>query len=276
MESRLRPLDSCMNCGRSLEPTHAYCPSCGQKNVDRKVPFWVFIGEFVGKQMRLDGKWWNTLKPFLFRPGFLANEFIAGRRKRYAPPIQFFLFVGFFSFLMVNWYFDRTVSQQDIENGNFRITVVDEDEVDNVWEEYIYEQTIKAQQNPKPFFQQIFKQIPLVLLLVLPLYALLLSGIYKATGIFLVEHLVFLLYNHAFMFVLLGISFMLAMLGVFHGAFSLIFSLLFLVYLYVGMRRVYQKGWLKTGVQLVILGFAYILIVPFFLVSGGFFAGLLS
>ncbi|MEM7372628.1 MAG: DUF3667 domain-containing protein [Bacteroidota bacterium] len=276
MNPPLQPMDSCMNCGRSLDPTDAYCPSCGQKNVDRKVPFWVFLGEFVGKQFRLDGKWWRSLKPFLIRPGFLTNEFIAGRRKRYAPPIQFFLFIGFFCFLLVNKYFDREVSQQDIEKGNFRITVIDKEEIDNMLEEYIYEQAIKAQQNPKDFFQQIFKQIPIVLLLVLPMYAVLLRGFYFRSGIFLVEHLVFLLHTHAFLFVLLGLNFLLAMLGVYHGTITLICLAIFLVYLFMSMRRVYQKRRLKIVLHLILLGLCYVLIVPFFLISGGFFAGLLS
>jgi hypothetical protein len=77
-----------------------YCSECGQKRIreeDHSVLH--LIVESVGDFFHVDSKFFRTLRPLFFRPGFLTNEYLAGRRARYFHPFKLFLFISFIYFL---------------------------------------------------------------------------------------------------------------------------------------------------------------------------------
>jgi hypothetical protein len=103
-------------------------------------------------------------------------------------------------------------------------------------------------------------QLPTVMFLLLPLFALLLKLIYVRRGWFYSEHLVFALHTHAFAF--LAFAVMAALLGSSGGArwavlVSQLLAVAIPVYFYVAQKRVYAQGWLKTGLKALILGWIY-------------------
>ena len=79
----------CTNCG-ALAPG-AYCPECGQSTRERLPTFTQFMREATGRYLAFDGKLWKTLVPLLFRPGFLTQAYLAGKRKRFIGPARLFL-----------------------------------------------------------------------------------------------------------------------------------------------------------------------------------------
>jgi hypothetical protein len=90
----------CLNCHSSLPGDANYCLHCGQKTLhphDRSVRHLVF--ESVGDFFHLDSKFFATLWPLAFRPGFLTAEYLEGRRQRYFQPFKLFLFISFLFFL---------------------------------------------------------------------------------------------------------------------------------------------------------------------------------
>jgi hypothetical protein len=92
--------ERCKNCLTELPDGAKYCYHCGQKRVrleDHSV--WHLMVESVGDFFHLDSKFIATLWPLLLRPGFLTNEFLAGRRARYFQPFKLFLFISFLYFL---------------------------------------------------------------------------------------------------------------------------------------------------------------------------------
>ena len=76
----------CANCNEPLNGE--YCAACGQHVVDIDVPLRKFLAESIHESFALDSKLFRTLKPLLFKPGFLTQEYLAGRRARYVPPIS--------------------------------------------------------------------------------------------------------------------------------------------------------------------------------------------
>lgn len=83
------PAPTCRNCG--AEASGAYCPACGQETALALPTAGVFLREAAGRYVALDGRFARTLFHLLFRPGFLTNEYFAGRRRRYIRPARLFL-----------------------------------------------------------------------------------------------------------------------------------------------------------------------------------------
>lgn len=53
--------------------------------------FRAFMREAAGRYVALDGRLWRTLFGLVARPGFLTQEYFAGRRRRYVRPARLFL-----------------------------------------------------------------------------------------------------------------------------------------------------------------------------------------
>lgn len=53
--------------------------------------------DFISSLISFDGKIWNTLKIFLIYPGKISNDFVAGKKACYVPPLKMYFFVSFIS-----------------------------------------------------------------------------------------------------------------------------------------------------------------------------------
>ena len=71
------PYSYCKNCGTKLNGM--YCYQCGQYALDIEQPFWKYIRQYFENVYQFDGKVWTTLYLLIRRPGFLTNEFNAGK-----------------------------------------------------------------------------------------------------------------------------------------------------------------------------------------------------
>jgi hypothetical protein len=94
---------TCLNCGASL--TGRYCSDCGQENVEPKESAWHLIVHFFNDITHFDGKFFLSLKYLLFRPGFLTEEYVKGRRVSYLNPIRMYLFISALFFLLYVSFF---------------------------------------------------------------------------------------------------------------------------------------------------------------------------
>lgn len=115
--------------------------------------------------------------------------------------------------------------------------------------------------------------LPWLMFLLLPIYALFLKLLYVRSGRYYVEHLIYSLHLHSFIFLTLGALF--AWLGVLDamGYQSAVHPLVwaawwiyFVLYPWFAMKRVYGQGKLKTAAKYLILGLFYIVLLAFGLV----------
>ena len=79
---------SCASCGHAVDG--AYCSRCGEEVLDpsKLTLRHFFTHTFFHELFSFDGKIWRTLRLLLFRPGFLALEYSAGRRRPYVNPLR--------------------------------------------------------------------------------------------------------------------------------------------------------------------------------------------
>ncbi len=97
---RPRP-DHCLNCGAATEGN--FCAYCGQENKDHTVALKPLLHDLLAETISWDSKLLRTVVPLLGRPGFLTNEYNAGRRVPYLSPLKMYLTVSVLFFLLLAW-----------------------------------------------------------------------------------------------------------------------------------------------------------------------------
>jgi hypothetical protein len=89
---------NCLNCGTIV--AGRYCQTCGQENILPKQSFTGIIKHFIYDIFHFDGKFFDTLKQLLFRPGRVPAEYMAGKRVHYLDPMRMYLFTASIFFLV--------------------------------------------------------------------------------------------------------------------------------------------------------------------------------
>jgi hypothetical protein len=116
---------------------------------------------------------------------------------------------------------------------------------------------------PAEAFRRLFRAFveatPKIMFLVLPIYALILKLLYILRKRLYVEHFIFALHVHAFLFLLFFV--MLLLRSVPYAPVLLWLWTPF--YLLFAMKRVYGQGWFMTTAKWMVLGFAYIILLSF-------------
>jgi len=91
----------CLNCATPLNSeSDNFCPNCGQLNNVKKETAIGLVKELVEEFLHLDSKVLRSLKPLLFKPGFLTVDYISGKRARYFHPVRMFLTITIVMFII--------------------------------------------------------------------------------------------------------------------------------------------------------------------------------
>jgi len=298
-------LTNCRNCGAPLRGE--YCHHCGQREGRGDLQFAEAAGDILGDLFTWDSRFWRTLVPLIFRPGFLTAEFIAGRRARYVPPFRLYIIISFVMFLVlavlardidgfdedgdginVNITSEQTADPNDIAEAQEAIAeaqaqldglgipvdlsehtdaalaadgptviapvAVSDDDSDSVniglsdpnspqWmkdlEERLETNGERLRDNPDLFIEMMLDYLPQMMFLMLPVFALLLRLCYLLSPFHYLQHLVFGLHYHSFVYLLYLISEGLERLG------SEVVGWLWLalvIYMPLALRRAYHSG----------------------------------
>lgn len=92
----------CENCHAKV--TGAFCSQCGQSIESTLRYFWNVIMHLLDDIFSFDSRASRTLWPLLFKPAFLTNEYIQGRRVHYVPPLRLYLFVSIIFFISLKFF----------------------------------------------------------------------------------------------------------------------------------------------------------------------------
>ena len=93
------PFTHCEDCGAELHGR--YCSNCGQVAVDYHRSFRHVVADVAESFLNWDSKFTKTLLLLVIYPGWLTNQFVAGRRTRYLHPLRLYLLVSIVFFLCV-------------------------------------------------------------------------------------------------------------------------------------------------------------------------------
>lgn len=279
MAEALRPLPRpataevpcCLNCGEAL--AGPYCWKCGQEDVNLSRPLRQLVADLAGELFSLDTRLLRTLRLLLLQPGALTREYLAGRRVRYVPPLKVYLIAALVFFGLIAILPKGSVSvvtgpapkaSAPAPHGSHVAFSLPEHYP--LFDRQLGAAGAKAKAHPEAFADAVFANLPRVFFLLLPAFALLLALFYWKNAYYL-DHLVFALHYHAFVFLDLTL---LVLLGrpwvptIVDRPLSILLIVWLLAYLPMALRRVYRGSRLKTFLKLAGLGVLY-----FFAFSGG-------
>ena len=92
------PRELCSNCGKKMAKKGKFCPHCGQKRFEGRIPLKELTGKFFYKLTNLDSKLLRMMWRLLI-PAQVSLDYFAGKIKQYPHPFQFFFVVMFFFLL---------------------------------------------------------------------------------------------------------------------------------------------------------------------------------
>jgi hypothetical protein len=115
MKKHYRHENDCLNCGTELEGK--FCHHCGQENLQIKENFGHLMNHAISDYFHFDHQFFHTLKPLLFQPGKLTNEYMAGRRVQYLHPIKMYIFISLIFFILI-FKHNQEEKKEDIKQLN--------------------------------------------------------------------------------------------------------------------------------------------------------------
>lgn len=104
----------CLNCGTELKDV--FCHHCGQKDIPRRQTLGELWSNFISSFWSYEGKFFQTTRYLLTKPGFLAIEYNAGRRESYYHPARMYAFISFVFFLFF-FSFQDSDTENDLEEN---------------------------------------------------------------------------------------------------------------------------------------------------------------
>jgi len=223
----------CKNCQSSVDS--AYCPTCGQRDVDLERPIWSLIADVVKETFELDGRTALTVKILFRYPGLLTSEFLAGRRRTYSSPLRLYLVISISFFVLVTWLAQSGMLLEPGQDPGF-------------------DAAVQA--------RFLSDDLPRLMFVLLPVFALMLKVVYLNRLYF--DHLIFSLHLHSAAYVVLAMMMLLEELANRHVVLMILKVALFvyfLAYFVLAVRRVYQSNWLAVAFKSTVVSFAYMIVV---------------
>jgi len=226
-------MPQCRNCQTEID--NAYCPTCGQRNIDFERPIWNLIGDVVKETFELDGRAALTLKTLFRHPGMLTDEFLAGRRRSYTPALRLYLVISISFFIIAGWVAQSGFLLEPGQDPGFDAAVQARFMSDD---------------------------LPRLMFVLLPIFALLLKIVYAKRLYF--DHLIFSLHLHSATYVILAVMLPLEELANRHTALMIlqVFLLVyFIAYFVIALRRVYKSSWFVVAFKSAAVLLAYMVVV---------------
>ncbi len=287
-------LKECQNCG--YKDRGNFCSNCGQSFTALNRPLKDILAE-VGDIVNLDSRIIRSIFPFLFKPGFLTREYLAGKRKTYMSPFRLYLLMSLLFFFLAqstskkiseageNWLqvtADTTDMVRDdstvieiLKNGSIFMVDIDTTDLNKSIRKAkrrkrLREGAIDALTNKAIFLQNFYRTISYVLFLLMPVFAILLKLLYVRRRVFYIEHLMFSINMHSFMLLVFSMMIILSQILKENSEYIAFMYILVPVYFTAGMKRFYQQALWKIILKELILGFIYFIILILSLLVAGY------
>lgn len=282
-------LTHCPNCNQPLAAKDHYCRNCGQSTRDLKVPFKHLVLEGLEGIFHLDSNIFRTIWALLFKPGYLTSEFMAGRRKKYVPPVRLYIFISFIFFLLLAFnpakhqatgegQLSESEKQDFFDSDLFHLTFNDikSDELKGLNENQI--DSLMAARNIAPtlinkymarrlaymatpgkaeFKHQMQKGFSYMMFVLMPIFALILYIFYRKRVKYYIECLIFSIHLHSFIFMLMIIyivsGWIIDSQYVFLAA-----ILLMAIYFYLSLRKAFGQSRIRTFIKTMAIGILHL------------------
>ncbi len=274
----------CLNCRETV--LLRYCPRCGQKVQNLRVPIMSLLHDVVHDLTHFDGKLARAFLALITKPGFLTLEFMQGRRSRHVPPFRLYLVISMLLFGALSLISTpkkisassekifgvevdqkrREKIQEELKKG---IEVEKDVKPGRRWARRLIRGFDKALLEPKHLRESLKSRISKSMFVLMPFFAFLLYlvTVKPKRETYYIDHMVFSLHYHGFVFIVyLG---MLGLSLIPGGGWKIPFHMLLWatlpVYLVMALRKVHGQSWkksiVKAGLVFGVYGFTMVSVI---------------
>ena len=262
----------CLDCGEPVAGN--FCSHCGQENSDYRVSLKRLLGDLFEELFQLESRLWRSLYNLFRHPGKLTLDYNAGRRVRYTSPLRLYLIAS------VAYFFVSSVLPQPAKPElQVELNASDPDlaKLDDRSEQPGGFISRRIEHNlgfkkggdmsavDRRARESLDTNIPKVMTVLLPLFALLTMLLFRRPRRFFVEHLVLALHLHAVAFYCLLVG----ELTRYEHA-SMVAFLPISIWLLIALRVMFAQAWWLTALKLIVLTAIYSVIL-----TGGILLALL-
>ena len=154
-------LNYCQNCGSALARGKNYCSHCGQEARTSRLTLTQLWHDLLHALTHVDRSVLSLLRPLLIWPGYVARDYVEGKRKRYFRPLSWLVVIV------------GLVSAEVVVSG-FHVAIAN---------------------NPSPLLNVLQRHVNLVFLFQVPLLALFCRLLFRRDGFNSAEFLVLAAYT---------------------------------------------------------------------------------
>ena len=265
----------CKNCNSEL--VGLYCSECGQKNIE-SFTFSKLVKDFFDNILSLDSRLFQTLKYLIIRPGYLTAEYWSGKRKKFLPPFRLYLVLSVIYFLFTpmlkngHYLSSKEMPLSQKERALIHINEFPERVQGLIWFEftpdeiqnstiikYFHTGILIAEKRDMTIEGIMYSNLPTAMFILMPFMAVIfLQILYRKKKLLYSHHLITILHLHAFIFLMFTLSnIFIAFIPNYWTAFSLFFSTIFIIYIYLLMKNIYMNSWIKTLGKFILLMITY-------------------
>ena len=182
------PQTNCLNCAAAVVPAYHYCPECGQKVHLHRLNLAHLGHEALHFVTHLDKGIFYLLKMLAIKPGFVAREYIFGKRLTYFSPLSFFL-------LMIGLFVFSTTTFHPLEGVDLKKV---KEQVSHIPDPVTRDRMLSKLDRAEEASHFMAKYSNYINMAITPLYAFIFFLCYKRSGYNYTEHLVANLYFAGF------------------------------------------------------------------------------
>jgi hypothetical protein len=250
----MAPGAQCVACGAGL--TGRYCAECGEAAGHHDYSLKHFAEEALETFVHVDGRIFSTFRSLVTRPGELASEFLAGRRRSQIGPLQLFVICNLIYFLTQPFTifapFTSTLRIQTTERPWGRLA-------NAMVESRMAARQVTREAYARAFDETAHLQGKSLVILMVPLFALGAWLLFGRSRRFYAEHLVFAFYVFAFLMLWMAVSTVAltkpVLMGLPDGWSDALITLPFVAYLVVAVRRAFaEPSWPSVLKALALTG----------------------
>jgi len=201
----------------------------------------------------------------------VATDTLRHRLKKYKPELEDSLKLGNFGELHEIFRIPA-ISKKDLLTMSSDEIVEQYGKDKSFIGKLVLGQASKFKEGGGKVIEYFFSKLTITLLLMMPILALILKLFYIRHDYYYVEHLIFTLHIHAFIFIVI---LLLILTGKYLGGFIAIPIIGIFIYLYLAMKKVYQQSGRKTFLKFIGIYFSYPLLAGFFSLAAIFISFLL-